>query len=60
MSTPFEIKSFDQYLNTVDKELGNHGESKRRLYFRGQSKRATDGYPSQAGPVRRIRQTTVS
>lgn len=44
MSTPFEIESFDEYLNTIHKELGQDGESKRRLYFRGQSKRATEGY----------------
>lgn len=45
MSTPFEIESFDEYLNTIHSELGPNGEGKRRLYFRGQSKRATDGYP---------------
>ncbi|MDA8119875.1 MAG: FRG domain-containing protein [Gammaproteobacteria bacterium] len=45
MSTPFEIESFDEYLNTIHSELGQNGEGKRRLYFRGQSKRATDGYP---------------
>jgi len=45
MSTPFEIESFDEYLNTIHSELGQNGESKRRLYFRGQSKRATEGYP---------------
>lgn len=45
MSTPFEIESFDEYLNTIHKELGTHVESRRRLYFRGQSKRATEGYP---------------
>lgn len=44
MSTPFEIKSFDEYLSTVQNELGASGEGKRRLYFRGQSKRATGGY----------------
>lgn len=44
MSTPFEIESFDEYLNTIHQELGQDGESKRRLYFRGQSKRATEGY----------------
>ncbi|EQD36505.1 FRG domain protein, partial [mine drainage metagenome] len=32
-------------LNTIHSELGQNGESKRRLYFRGQSKRATEGYP---------------
>lgn len=45
MSTPFEIDSFDEYLNTIQKELGANGEHKRRLYFRGQSKRVHDGYP---------------
>lgn len=45
MSTPFEIESFDEYLNTIHSELGQTGEGKRRLYFRGQSKRATEGYP---------------
>lgn len=45
MSTPFEIESFDEYLHTIHSELGQNGESKRRLYFRGQSKRATEGYP---------------
>ncbi|UBU62006.1 FRG domain-containing protein [Acidithiobacillus ferrooxidans] len=45
MSTLFEIKSFDKYLNTIHSELGQNGEGRRRLYFRGQSKRATDGYP---------------
>lgn len=52
MSTPFEIESFDEYLNTIHKELGGHVESRRRLYFRGQSKRASEGYlltPSVAG-----------
>lgn len=44
MSTPFEIESFDEYLNTIHGELGQNGEGKRRLYFRGQSKRATEGY----------------
>lgn len=45
MSTPFEIDSFDEYLNTIQKELGASGEHKRRLYFRGQSKRVHEGYP---------------
>lgn len=45
MSTPFEIESFDEYLNTIHSELGQNGEGKRRLYFRGQSKRTTEGYP---------------
>jgi hypothetical protein len=45
VSTPFEIESFDEYLNTIHSELGQNGESKRRLYFRGQSKLANEGYP---------------
>lgn len=44
MSTAFEIVSFDEYLNTIHKELGVNGEAKRRLYFRGQSKRTSEGY----------------
>lgn len=44
MSTPFVIESFDAYLNTIHSELGQTGGSRRRLYFRGQSKRAEDGY----------------
>jgi hypothetical protein len=44
MSTLFEIESFDEYLNTIHSELGQNGEGRRRLYFRGQSKRATEGY----------------
>ena len=44
MSTPFEIENFDEYLNTIHKELGANGEQKRRLYFRGQSKRVHEGY----------------
>lgn len=44
MSTPFEIESFDEYLSTIHSELGQSGEVKRRLYFRGQSKRAAEGY----------------
>jgi hypothetical protein len=39
MSTPFVINSFEDYLNTVRKEL-----PKGRIYFRGQSKLASDGY----------------
>jgi hypothetical protein len=44
MSTPFEINSFDEYLNTIHGEFGQDKEEKRRLYFRGQSRRATDGF----------------
>jgi hypothetical protein len=45
MSTPFEIESFDEYLSTIHNELVSHVESRGRLYFRGQSKRASEGYP---------------
>jgi len=40
MSAPFEVDSFDAYLRII------HGELPKgtRLYFRGQSKRATHGY----------------
>lgn len=44
MSTLLEIKSFDDYLNAIHKELGANGGQKRRLYFRGQSKRVQEGY----------------
>jgi hypothetical protein len=40
MTTPFEISSFEEYLATVKSELPNG-----RKYFRGQSKRASEGYP---------------
>jgi FRG domain-containing protein len=40
MSTPFKIDSFEEYLSTVRNEL-----PKVRIYFRGQSKPAIDGYP---------------
>lgn len=40
MSTPFDIGSFEEYLNTVRKEL-----PKGRTYFRGQTKLQSDGYP---------------
>jgi hypothetical protein len=43
MSTPFEIESFDEYLNTIHKELPSGAGS--RLYFRGQGKRAMEGFP---------------
>jgi len=44
MSTRFEIDSFDEYLNTIHDELKPNGEGKRRLYFRGQSRLASDTY----------------
>jgi hypothetical protein len=43
MSTPGEIKSFDEYLNTIHRELPR--ENGARLYFRGQGKLATQGFP---------------
>ena len=39
MSTPFEIKSFEEYLQTVRNELPNG-----RKYFRGQTRRVAAGY----------------
>lgn len=39
MSTPFEIESFQEYLDTVRDEL-----PAGRIYFRGQSKCISDGY----------------
>lgn len=45
MSVLATIESFDDYLNTIHKELAANGEQKRRLYFRGQSKLAMEGYP---------------
>lgn len=40
MSTPFLIESFEEYLDTVRKEL-----PKGRIYFRGQSRLVSEGYP---------------
>lgn len=40
MSTPFKIQDFEEYLETVRKEL-----PKGRIYFRGQSKLVSAGYP---------------
>jgi FRG domain len=40
VTTPFEISSFEEYLATVKNELPTG-----RKYFRGQSKRAGEGYP---------------
>jgi len=39
MSTPFEIDNFQEYLDTVRKEL-----PKGRIYFRGQNKLVSDSY----------------
>lgn len=43
MSTPGEIESFDEYLNTIHKELPRGNGA--RLYFRGQGKQAAQGFP---------------
>src|SRR5947209_4657924 len=40
MSTPFEIESFEEYLRTVRDEL-----QVDQKYFRGQTRRASAGYP---------------
>jgi len=40
MSTPFEIERFEEYLQTVRDEL-----QVDQKYFRGQTRRASDGYP---------------
>lgn len=45
MSVLATIASFDDYLTTIHEELAVNGEQKRRLYFRGQSKLAAEGYP---------------
>ena len=45
MSVLATIERFDDYLNTIHKELTTNGAQKSRLYFRGQSKRATEGFP---------------
>lgn len=45
MSVLATIGCFDDYLNTIHKELATNGEQKNRFYFRGQCKRATEGYP---------------
>jgi len=42
MSTPFEIGSFDEYLRTIHQELPRSNGN--RLYFRGQCKRASEGF----------------
>jgi hypothetical protein len=45
MSVLATIERFDDYLNTIHKELAANGEQKNRFYFRGQPKRATEGFP---------------
>ncbi|SES01764.1 FRG domain-containing protein [Pseudomonas soli] len=42
MSTPFEIGSFDEYLRTIHQELPRSNGN--RLYYRGQCKRASEGF----------------
>ncbi len=37
MSTPFEIESFDEYLNTIHSELRQNGEGKRLFIFAGKA-----------------------
>jgi hypothetical protein len=52
MSTPFEIESFEEYLQTVRDEL-----QVDQKYFRGQTRRASDGYPresSESAPGHRM------
>lgn len=51
MSTLCEIGNFDEYLNTIHTGLGSNGEG-RRLYFRGQGKRATEGFPLKSSVAR--------
>ena len=51
MSTRFEISSCDEYLNTIHDELKPNGEGKRRLYFRGQSRLASDTYALTPSPL---------
>jgi hypothetical protein len=64
----FTINSFEEYLNTIQNELGDTDSSGKqvRRYFRGQSKRAIDGYDlkpsigryshlSKLPPIERIR-----
>jgi hypothetical protein len=56
MSTPFEIGSFQEYLETVRDEL-----PKGRIYFRGQEKLASAGYPlrSSIGRYDHLKQFTL-
>jgi hypothetical protein len=56
MSTPFLIESFEEYLETVRKEL-----PKGRIYFRGQSKLVSEGYPlkSSIGRYKKLEDVTL-
>lgn len=56
MSTPFLIESFEEYLETVRKEL-----PKCRIYFRGQSKLVSEGYPlkSSIGRYKKLESVTL-
>lgn len=56
MSTPFKIQDFEEYLETVRKEL-----PKGRIYFRGQSKLVSAGYPLKPsiGRHKRLREATM-
>ena len=56
MSTLFLIESFEEYLKTVRNEL-----PKGRIYFRGQSKLVSEGYPlkSSIGRYKRLETATL-
>jgi hypothetical protein len=56
MSTPFLIESFEEYLETVRKEL-----PKGRIYFRGQSQLVSEGYPlkSSLGRYKKLEDVTL-
>ena len=56
MPTPFLIESFEEYLETVRKEL-----PKGRIYFRGQSKVVVEGYPlkSSLGRYKKLESVTL-
>lgn len=56
MSTPFLIESFEEYLSTVRDELPNG-----RIYFRGQSKLVSEGYPlkSSIGRYKKLEPITL-
>ncbi len=56
MSTPFIIDNFEKYLTTVREEL-----PKGRIYFRGQSKLVSEGYPlkSSIGRYKKLESVTL-
>ena len=56
MSTPFEIDNFQDYLDTVRNEL-----PKGRIYFRGQSKLVSAGFPlkSSIGRYKKLESLTL-